>query len=76
MKWLEIMICLDCYYDFTTFDVLNLPHFATICHFGLSFWIVCVLSALRKVQQNAADCALTGRFFEMIKVLFICHGRG
>ena len=29
---------------------------------------------MRKVRQNGANRALTGRIFEMIKVLFVCHG--
>ena len=35
---------------------------------------MCLLSALRKVRQNAANRAITGRKTNMIKVLFICHG--
>ena len=36
---------------------------------------MCLLRALRKVRHCAANRALTGRIFNMIKVLFICHGR-
>ena len=36
---------------------------------------MCLISAQLKVRHIAANRALTGRIFEMIKVLFICHGR-
>ena len=36
---------------------------------------MCLHRAQRKVRQIAANRALTGRKTNMIKVLFICHGR-
>ena len=35
---------------------------------------MCLHRAQRKVRHIAANRALTGRIFNMIKVLFICHG--
>ena len=55
------------------------PRFAGVCH-ALPFRPIildsmCLHRALRKVRQNAANRAFTGRKTNMIKVLFICHGR-
>ena len=55
------------------------PRFASFCH-DLPFRPIildsmCLHRALRKVRQNAADRAFTGRISRMIKILFVCHGR-
>ena len=62
------------------FYYVRRPRFASICR--ISGFLPDFLDsmyprgAVRKVRQNAADRALTGRIFEMIRVLFVCHGRG
>ena len=54
------------------------PRFASICR--ISEFLPDFLDsmyprgAVRKVRHCAANRALTGRIFEMIRVLFICHG--
>lgn len=65
---------LNSYYVFTTFDGINLPRFASICHFRYIFHDSYRKIKSRKSCQNTANQSILGGKINMIKILFVCHG--
>jgi protein-tyrosine phosphatase len=51
-----------------------LPRFASICDFAPVFCQNVLKNEARKMGQNGANRALSGRKTSMIRILFICHG--
>ena len=65
----------DSYYVFTTIDGLNLPRFAPFCLFCDKFNNPEGIYIPGKSRQNRAEYGILGVFSDMIKILFVCHGR-
>ena len=63
------------YYVFTTIHVLNLPRFAAFCLFCDKFNNHKGIYIPGNSWQNRAEYGISGGFSNMIKILFVCHGR-
>ncbi len=71
---IQVVKAPDSYYVFTTFDGINLPRFAPIWHFCYIFNKLDGNFKPRKSCQNTANHGILGGKFNMIKILFVCHG--
>lgn len=63
------------YYVLTTFHGLNTPHSAPFCRNCDIFNNLSQKYKPRKSRQNTANQSISGGKINMIKILFICHGR-
>ena len=63
------------YYVLTTIGVLNLPRFAPFCLFCDKFNNLMGEIRGGKSRQNGEEYGILGGFSNMIKILFVCHGR-